>query len=421
MCAGLTNSVDVRPWGYNSSSNKPAEQHLEPVPPPKAYNLHAAPMPKWAKKHTPVGKPGLAMPPLKRQDQWGNVNADVFDGTSTTGYTPLALPGPPWLKSAPTTTPWSERAAIKLTNAVATSGAIEPPKPDILTLAQTILSTTTNVADKQWWEQRVNALAHLETISSSRPLTVDESKRKEDISKEIIEKSRTGPLAATAAGYVPNPVPATAAEIAALLAAHVVAPPVAPAALPAGPPALVPPLAPPAGLPAGPPAGLPAGLPAGPPAGPPAKLPVVLHASRIIKNNNLGPANTDFADVKSDALGNRVTLLAMLKQKYPNKVPQHDKEMWESALQPFGGPNQVWGSVTVPATLPFPDFIMSYLNSHDSDIFVTYLVEPDSYGMVGPSRITQYVGTRRAPGKIDQIAASSVHGKFFYHPNYTLV
>ena len=216
--AGLTNPIRALPFGYNSKDNFPAVEKFPPALPTNAYNRDALPQAPWLRKRTPIATPGIPWPSARRQDDWNNVNAKTGLSPILENYNTNPVPYPPGAKQSPETIPWSKEYALAVLTASEGAGNIQPPKTDMLAVAKVFLDTTSDPAEKDIWERLVNSLAQLDAIAQSRPLNPAESKKQEDIKRQISDKSQNAPLAIDAPVRAPKPVPATAADIAALIA-----------------------------------------------------------------------------------------------------------------------------------------------------------------------------------------------------------
>jgi hypothetical protein len=290
--AGLTNPALALPVGYNSRTNFPAVEKMNPLPPPSAYNRDTLSQAPGLRKTVPVPIAGMPWPNVKRIDEWHNTNARTFLPPIHARYNTDKLPHGPDAKTAPTTHPWSKEDALSKLQSSSGEGNIRPPRGDMISVAKVFMETTTDPAQKEIWERLVNSLAQLDAIAQSRPLTPEESKKKDEIIRQIAEKSQ-GPLAIDEPPAAPKPVPATAADIAALIAgmsrSSVPAtvkrpgpPPVTPMKTPPGPPPVTPMKTPPGPpsvtpvklhFPPGPPLVTPVKSPPGPPSITPVKSP----------------------------------------------------------------------------------------------------------------------------------------------------
>ena len=296
--------------------------------------------------------------------------------------------------------PWSREAAKAQVSG--SGGGIEPNK-DLKSVAETFAKTSTNPAQKDKWERFVNSLSQLEAIEITRGLNAEENKIKDDIMKEISNASNDlSTLAINAPPYAPplakppKPAPATAADIAGLLAQFQQGQPLQPKVKQQPPPEQQS-QPPPSDV----------------------KTPGLIP---VIRNNMLGVPTQDEADVKLDLISNLTALKTILINKFGTKRPKKDDmERWGSALSELNTKINERNFMYKPPQVgssDFAGFITQKLleNTPGSNIFVSYMVEPDSAGNVTTARLTAY-----SDSNMISLVEESARGKFFFHPNYKVV
>lgn len=232
--AGLNPCQDFYPWGYNNPLEPPAQKISAAPLAPNEYNRNAIRGPSRARRIVPVPVAGPMHPPLRGQDFYGDKNAaGLLPWPQNPKSFNVNAIGTNYKTTYPILTPWSREAAKSQVVDSMNGGSIEPPK-DLRTVAETFAKTSSDEKEREWWERRVNALSQLEAITITRGLNPQEQQLKNEIFKEISDRSaNTSTITASlAAVHIPKSAPATSAEISALLAAMIPAAPIPAAATP---------------------------------------------------------------------------------------------------------------------------------------------------------------------------------------------
>ena len=234
---GLNPCQDFYPWGYNNPLEPPAQKISAAPLAPNEYNRNAIRGPSRARRIVPVPVAGPMHPPLRGQDFYGDKNAaGLLPWPQNPKSFNVNAIGTNYKTTYPILTPWSREAAKSQVVDSMNVGSIEPPK-DLRTVAETFAKTSSDEKEREWWERRVNALSQLEAITITRGLNPQEQQLKNEIFKEISDRSaNTSTITASlAAVHIPKSAPATSAEISALLAAMIPAAPIPAAAISTAP------------------------------------------------------------------------------------------------------------------------------------------------------------------------------------------
>ena len=180
--AGLVDCEKLYPYGYQGPWRRVAKLIAPSSISSGLYDPKELPT-SW-NKHVPVPHLRDRWPAPNQGDTWGNINArsstatgpdpDSYDVGRIEPSSTLKVPVP--LPRAPGS------LFVELAEASgAPSGPAAPEGPkDILDIANVILKTTANPADKYWWASRVNTLTRLRMIAIERPSGLD----KEDLELE---------------------------------------------------------------------------------------------------------------------------------------------------------------------------------------------------------------------------------------------
>ena len=431
--AGLCCASGFYPYGYTMPNQEGTIAHFPKQIAPSEYNKNELPTAPSARRRTALATPGVVWPSSNKQDQWNNINPaptlPIIPTRLKIGTLPSANQ-----TTDPIEIPWSKNGAVKVIAAVASGGVVEPQK-SVVDIARSIVLTSIDPAQKDWWARRVNTLDQLEVISATRGLSSEETAMKERILKEISDESKKpATLAYNAAPYV-APTPAMTLDdfklgmTTALMANRKAEQKVKPERL-----GILSPMGVLAKFSSRP--GMSPFMSSALNAKTPKKedtkqdmpsldpLQIVFappspkSAPRMIQNTELGPPSSDFAEVKLDPLANRYSLKALLGSLYGNKkVDETNIDTWKDALKWFDDHILEYVNSTKGKS-HFPKYIMDVIDrsSPKSDIFVAYLTRTQD-GNPSEFFIKKYV----ADGTLSKIAEASASGKFLLHPNYQVV
>lgn len=201
--AGLNKCTPVVPLaGYDDPRAGPVKSGFLLDRAPDQYDKNDIPMPNYAKKRTPLGRPGYYPAPIDKVDRWGNQFVKIgFGYPPGTKFDQGRLPYPPGVVSAPTTSPWTEKAwrakNAALEEATNPIAAPSEATPDIRAIAQVFIQRSTTPESKEWWTSRLAILTRLDAIEAAmvRDLTSDELVLRDHILREMREKVRKEPVA----------------------------------------------------------------------------------------------------------------------------------------------------------------------------------------------------------------------------------
>ena len=106
-------------------------------------------------------------------------------------------------------------------------------------------------------------------------------------------------------------------------------------------------------------------------------------------------------------------------------MSDQDIETWQAVLAEFN-PSIPEYKNPQKGKSQFVPYIMNALNKYqkESEIFVCYLVQPDTQGDISAARLDKFRGPDNPhgyDGTLAKIAESSAEGKFLFHPNYVVV
>lgn len=359
--SGLNPCSEFYPWGYNDPLQPPAQKLFPKPTPPSDYNRNAIRGPAKSRVHVPVPVSGPMRPPKNGQDFFGDKNAATWlpAPQDPKSFNVNAI-GTNYTATYPVLTAWSREAA-KSQVADSSGGAIEPPK-DLRAVAETFAKTASDEKERDWWERRVNALSQLEAITITRGLNPQEQQLKDEILKQITDKSSNiGTITANLnpqQGFVPRPVPASAADIAAMLAAH------AASAQASSSSQSIKNIVDPVNY--------------GPPQGPD-----IVEYTKLPEDWS-GPAVPGFAIYKANPQDDQNAMIANLRAYYndtpsnPAKIPPNEMSIWTNAVQTMGFPK---GSLDVPDVSTNESDIdyISRATRSKSRVFWAYLGNPNYF------------------------------------------
>lgn len=400
---GLNPCQEFYPWGYNNPLEPPAQKISAAPLAPNEYNRNAIRGPSRARRIVPVPVAGPMHPPLRGQDFYGDKNAaGLLPWPQNPKSFNVNAIGTNYKTTYPILTPWSREAAKSQVVDSMNGGSIEPPK-DLRTVAETFAKTSSDEKEREWWERRVNALSQLEAITITRGLNPQEQQLKNEIFKEISDRSaNTSTITASlAAAHIPKSAPATAAEISALLNAMGNMAPPAPGQVPVVPGSSIPPTGnvPPGGV---------VHIRDPPDYGPP-QGPYIIDYTSIPRLEWPSPAVPGFAFYIERPEVDKGFAIKNLRAYYkdtptvPAKIPGDEMELWKMVTD-IGIPKgrRKSGESDI-------DFI-ARANDEDLDVLWAYLAHPNWF--------PKYMSEMK--DELPDLIVHSVQQKFPKHPGMHL-